>query len=229
MMRFEIVAVGAVLLACLTGCGPQGRENAATQRSPENPREQQPGEDNATHYRVNPEKSRFTAHVGVGGLLAAAGHPHTVAIRDFGGEVQLDGGKLESASLQLTIKSESLGEVGKEFDEKDRQKVNQAVHGEALETSKYPEIVFKGAAASVRQTGEGRYEATMKGDLSLHGVTRQISFPVKVRRDNRSLHATGEFTILHGDYHIKRLSAAGGTVKASDEIKLSFELQADAK
>ena len=178
-------------------------------------------------YKVNPEQSRFTAQVGVGGLLAAAGHPHTIAIRGIDGGVQLDGDTLDSASLRFTIKAESLGEVGKEFDEEERKKVNQAVHEEALEVTRYPEVVFSGKAVSVDQVGEGRYRATIKGELSLHGVKRQISFPVKVQRENRSLHATGAFTILHSDFNLKRLSAAGGMVKADDEIQLTFDLQMD--
>src|SRR5262245_50035273 len=228
-VRFELLGV-ILCVASLAagGCGPQVEEspqNAA--KGPQAEPRPSEGSGSAARYRVNSAKSRFTAHVGVGGLLAAAGHPHTIALRDFDGDVQADGDKLESASVRIRIKTESLGEVGKEFDEKEREKVNREVHGEALETSKYPEIVFKGQAVSVRQVGEGQYEATLKGELSLHGVTHQISFPVKVRREQRSLRASGEFTILHSDYNPKRLSAAGGTVKATDEIQLSFDLQAD--
>ena len=177
-------------------------------------------------YHVIPAKSRFTAQVGVGGLLAAAGHPHTIAIRQFDGDLDVDSGSLDT-SLQMTIKSESLGEVGKEFDEDDRKKVNQSVHGEALETTKYPQIVFKGTTGSIKTLAAGQYEATIKGNLTLHGVTRQISFPAKVRLEQGHLRATGEFTILHSQYNLKRLSAAGGTVKAKDEIVLSFDLQAE--
>src|SRR5262245_60302612 len=72
----------------------------------------------ALHYRVNAAQSRFLAQVDVGGLFAAAGHPHTIAIRDFGGEVQVGPGALESASLRVTARTGSLAEVGKEFSEK---------------------------------------------------------------------------------------------------------------
>lgn len=227
--RIVILMILLAVMAGLAGCGsqppnePRAANQTAASGSP--PKKDEGG--NGGHYKVNPAQSRLTAHVGVGGLLAAAGHPHTIAITDLDGDVSVNGDTLESASLRITINSGTLSEVGKEFDEKDRKKVNQAVRGEALETGKYPEIVFKGSTVSVKQFGEGRYTATIKGDLAMHGVTRQISFPVKVRQVKGSLLASGEFTILHSDYNLKRLTAGAGMVKAEDEIRVSFELQAD--
>jgi polyisoprenoid-binding protein YceI len=226
--RPTCVWLSIAILAGFVGCSSQpNNERPAAKESDSRAREATGGGGKDLDYTVNPEQSRFTAQVGVGGLLAAAGHPHTIAIRGIDGGVRLDDDKLDSASLHFTIKAESLGEVGKEFDEEDRKKVNQAVHGEALEVSRYPEIVFTGKAVSVDQVGEGRYTAIIKGELSLHGVKRQVSFPVKVRRENRKLHASGAFTILHSDFNLKRLAAVGGMVKADNEIHLTFDLQMD--
>jgi len=180
-----------------------------------------------TRYRINPEKSRLTAQVSVGGLLKGLGHPHVIAIRRFQGEVQTSSGMLESASIQLKFATGSVAEMGKEFSDKDRQKVGQEVREEALESSKYPEAQFKSRSVTVKPAGEHRYEASIRGDLSLHGVTHPVSFPAKVQVQGSSLHASGGFTILHSTYGIKRLSAGGGTVKAKDEINLSFDIQAD--
>ena len=220
-----ILMLTAVSLAGAPGCGADGNKEP---QAPAGSGASSRGDAVAGgQYKVNPAESKFAAHVGVGGLLAAAGHPHTIAIREFEGELKADPEKLAPASLRIVIKAASLGEAGKEFDDKERQKVNVSVHDEALETSKYPDIVFKGSVPSVKQVGEGRYEATMKGDLTLHGVTRPLSFPVSVRRSGRSLRAAGEFTILHGDYNIKRLSAGAGMIKAKEEIVISFDIQAD--
>ena len=229
------------LLVSLSGCGQApGRESPAASRSskaaPASPAAHDgapspaPGPATATRsgtrYRVNAAASRITARVEVGGLLAAAGHPHTIAITEFGGEVSLPEGRSGAATLRLAIRSDSLGETGKEFDEKDRRKVNQSVHEEALETGRFPEIVFQGRSESVRGA-DGEYEATIRGDLTLHGVTRPVSIPVKVRQQDDRLRAAGGFTILHSQYGIKRLSAGAGMVKAKDEIAITFEIQAD--
>lgn len=226
---------GALCGAWLTmvGCGSRVENGPpAAERSGPGPGQATKSEGrqrSGEHYQVNPDRSQLTAHVEVGGLLAAAGHPHTIAIGELRGDVHLEGGAPGSGSIQMTIRAGSLHEVGKEFDEKERRKIDHDVHTEALEISKHPEIVFKGTAASAGQSGEGQDRATIKGDLTLHGVTRQVSFPAVIRREGDSLRATGRFGILHSDYGIKRLSAAAGMVKAKDEILLTFDIRADRR
>jgi polyisoprenoid-binding protein YceI len=233
--------ISTVLIAMsLSGlaCDPRGHDASPEPASTDAKRAQDAGSEskpgdvgketvNGTHYRVNPEKSRLTAQVEVGGMLKSLGHPHVIAIRKFGGEVRASSGMVGPASLELKFDTGSLTEVGKEFSDKDRQKVNQEVRDEALEASKHPEAVFKSSEVTVKQAGEDHYEASIRGTLSLHGTTNEVSFPAEVRVEGNSLHASGAFTVLHSAYGIKRLSAAGGTIKAKDEINLSFEIQAD--
>ena len=234
-MRARLIcAVSIAMLLIGIGCEPRSQKastssdgkaaDAATREGERGNGDQEP---NGTRYRINPEKSRLTAQVGVGGLLKGLGHPHVIAIRKFEGEVQTSSGMVGSASIRLKFATDSVAEVGKEFSEKDRQKVGQEVREKALESSKYPEARFKSRSVTVKPAGEHRYEASIRGDLSLHGVTHEVSFPAKVQVQGSSLHASGGFTILHSAYGIKRLSAGGGTVKAKDEINLSFDIQAD--
>ena len=202
------------------GQAPADKEKA---KAPEG---ENPG---GTRYKVNPSKSRLTAQVGVGGMLKSLGHEHLIAFGDFQGEVEAAAHLPGPVSLRLTFKTASAAETGKEFDEKDRRKVDAAVRGEALETTKYPEAVFKSRNVEVKPAGEHQFTASIHGDLTLHGVTHEISFPAKVRVEGKSLHTEGAFTLLHSAYGIKRLSAAGGTIKAKDEIGVSFDIQADAE
>lgn len=218
-----------VLLAGIA-CDARGRADqpakAADKEKAGEPAREDP---DGTHYKVNASKSRLTAQVGVGGMLKGFGHPHLIAFSEFQGEVEAAPRLEGPATLRLSFKTGSAAETSKEFDEKDRQKVNAAAHGEALETAKYPEAVFKSRKVEVKQSAEDQYDAAISGDLTLHGVTKEVSFPAKVRLEGKSLHAKGSLTILHSAYGIKRLSAAGGTIKAKDEILLSFDIQADAE
>lgn len=179
---------------------------------------------NGDRYRITASGSEFTAKVPVGGLFASLGHDHTIAIRDFTGEAHVTPGTIEPASLQLTIKAGSLAEADKGISESDRQKINSSIHDEALETSKYPQIVFKSTNVSAKKTGEGQYHVQINGNLTLHGVTRAIAIPAQVTLKGNTLSARGQFTVRHSDYQIKRLSAGAGTVKAKEEITLSFSL-----
>ena len=179
---------------------------------------------NGDSYRISASGSQFTAKVPVGGLLASLGHDHTIAIRDFTGEAHVTPGTIEPASLQLTIKAGSLAEAEKGISESDRQKINSSIQEEALETSKYPQIVFKSTNVSAKKTGEGQYHVQINGNLTLHGVTRPIAIPAQVTLKGNTLIARGQFTVRHSDYQIKRLSAGAGTVKAKEEITLSFSV-----
>jgi hypothetical protein len=40
-----------------------------------------------------------------------------------------------------------------------------------------------------------------------------------------TLRAAGEFSVLQSNYEIRPVSAAGGTVKLKDELKLSFDIR----
>lgn len=173
----------------------------------------------AAHYRVDAERSKLTAFVGVGGLLSALGHPHTVSIGGMSGD-------LEWTSFRITARADTATEIGEDFDEKDRQKINAAARGTALEAARYPDIVLTSTRVELSEKGAGLYEAQIHGDLTLHGVTRPIEVAVQVTLSGDTLRAQGEFTIRHGDYQIKRISAGGGTIKAKDEIRVSFAISA---
>jgi polyisoprenoid-binding protein YceI len=177
-------------------------------------------------YVIDAPASRFTATVGTTGLLSAFGHDHTVALREFSGEARLSEDDIESGSLQLSIQAASLHEVGKDFSDEDRTAIDKDIHEQALETSKFPQIAFRSTELRARQIADGEYQIDLRGELTLHGVTRQLTVPARVTVRDGTLTAKGEFTVLHSDYKIRRLSAAVGTVKASDEIRMSFEIVA---
>ncbi len=180
----------------------------------------------SVRYKIEAGASQFTARIGVEGVLKAFGHEHVVALRDFSGEAQLTPGSIEPASLQLAIKGDSLGESEKSFSDSDRQKIDQAIHQEALETARHQQIVFNSTGVSARKTGEGQFQVQIIGNLTLHGVTKQISIPAQAAIQGDTVTARGEFTIKHSDYQMKRISAAGGAVTAKDEINLSFNVVA---
>jgi polyisoprenoid-binding protein YceI len=207
------------------GCSKTRKENANQASGAENANqssEQQPR--GSVRYKIDASASQFSARIGVEGLLKAFGHEHVVAIRDFSGEAQLTLGSIEPASLQLTIKADSLSESEKSFSDSDRQKIDQAIHQEGLETGKYQQIVFNSTGVSARKSGEGQFQVQINGNLGLHGVTKPITIPAQVTLQGDTVTARGDFTIRHSDYQMKRISAVGGAVTAKDEINLSFNL-----
>lgn len=176
-------------------------------------------------YRLDASKSRFTVHAFVGGLLSTFGHDHTIAIRDFTGEAQVTPDTVSPGSLQMTIKAGSLA-VADKVSDSDRSKIETTMRQEVLETEKHPEIVFRSTKVEGARVQEGQYQVKIWGDLTLHGVTRNVLINAVVAFASDHLRARGAFALNQSEYNIKRVSVAGGTIKVKDQLKFTFDIVA---
>ena len=89
------------------------------------------------HYVVDPAASTFTVQAFAEGLFSAFGHDPLIGIKAFSGEMQFVPGTFENASLNLTIRPDSLVVVNN-IKEKDRQEIEQTMREQVLEIRKYP-------------------------------------------------------------------------------------------
>ncbi len=75
-----------------------------------------------------------------------------------------------------------------------------------FETSKYPEIVFVTkriqADADTLADGDSR-EVTLTGDLTMHGVTKELETAVTLTRAGNTITATGGFEVKLTDFGMK--------------------------
>jgi len=94
-----------------------------------------------------------------------------------------------------------------------------------FETGQYPTATFRGTGISPQQAGlepgEER-EVDISGRLELHGVTRDISVPTTLSRQNDTLRATGSIDLLLSDYDMTRPSFLGLTV--DDTVTVRFDI-----
>src|SRR5262249_1310653 len=112
----------------------------------------------------------------------------------------------------------------------DRRDIEKTMRNEVLETSRYPEIVFKSNNISLTRVAEGRYRARVIGELTLHGVTQHdLSVNGEVTRVAEGLRLKGEFSITQTHFKIKLVSVAAGSLKIKNELKFSFDLLARRK
>ena len=177
-------------------------------------------------YLIDPKGSWFTVRAFATGMLSAFGHNPTTAIPDFQGEIQFGTDTLEDASLRIVIQAASLV-VTDDISAKDRQEIERRMHEEVLEADSFPEIIYEcPRVSSVQKLGEGLYSVSLDGKLALHGVTRSQPVAARVTLKGDRLRTTGEFSMCQSDYGIRPVSAAGGTVKLKDELKLSFDISA---
>lgn len=176
-------------------------------------------------YLIDGKGSKFIVRAFATGLLSAFGHDPTISIEYFEGEARINPDALEESSVHILIHAESLV-VTDDVSNKDREEIQRRMHQEVLESDGYPEIEYQCSKVSASKTGEGQYWVALNGELSLHGVTRTLPVSARVNLNGDVLRATGDFSVKQSDFDLKAVSAAGGTVRLKDEIKLSFDIAA---
>jgi polyisoprenoid-binding protein YceI len=176
-------------------------------------------------YVIEAKGGNFTVRAFATGMLSVFGHNPTIAIPEFEGEILLNPEAIEQSSMRLVIHAASLTDTD-DVSEKDRNEINRAMHEQVLESDSYPEIVYECSRLTASKTGEGQYWVALNGELTLHGVTRTQPVSTRVSLNGDRLRAAGDFSVRQSDYEIRPVSAAGGTIKLKDELKLSFDITA---
>ena len=177
----------------------------------------------AQRYTLDAAQSKFIAHALRGGLFWFKGHDHAVAVREFTGEAQLSPDAITASSLQITAKTESMVETSSVFTDQQKQIINKELREIVLLPAQYPEIVFRSTNVSGKQNGS-QYDLKIIGDLTLHGVTRQITIPTKVTVTGNDLRARGEFSISRDDFKVKATSAFHGLVRVRNKLNFTFDI-----
>ena len=225
---FAVIVLGAVISIAVRSAhssrphfgGPDTEHAEAESNAPA----EFPANPTAARYRIDPSQSKFIAHALAGGLFWFKGHDHLVAVRDFGGYARLNPDSLTSSSLEITVKAASMEETSSVFTDAQKKIINKELHDIVLLPDQYPEIVFKSTSVAGKATAANQYDLKITGDLTLNGVTRQISIPTKVTVNGNDLRAQGEFSIDRSDFKVKATSAFHGLVRVRDKVKFEFDM-----
>lgn len=175
----------------------------------------------AAYYDIEPALSTFRIHVKASGMLSAFGHNPTIAVRIFSGEAKFNAAEPAASSLKVVLKAASLRVVDNMKDG-DRDEIEKTMREQVLEAEQYPQIAFTSNSVALDSGAGGNYKVTMEGQLTLHGITRDITIPAQVSLLGEMLNAAGEFTLRQTDFGIRPVSAVGGGLKVKDEVKVAF-------
>jgi polyisoprenoid-binding protein YceI len=174
-------------------------------------------------YLIDPQQSRLTARAFSGGPLSAMGHNPSFAIRDLRGEVDFDADAPASSAVRLAVGSASLA-LTDSVSDSDRREIERTTRQEVLESDRFPEIRYE--CGPPRVDAEGPTRLTLRGDLTLRGVTRTQPVAARIYPAGDLLRCQGEVTVRQSEYGIKPVSVAGGMLKVKDEVKLTFDIVA---
>jgi len=175
-------------------------------------------------YNLDASQSKFMAHANRSGLLWFKGHSHHLTASEFTGQVQLTPDTITPASLRLVVKAASLHETGADFTEPQKQIINKELKEIVLLPDQYPDITFQSTNVTAKNSGAGRYDVKIDGNLTLHGVTKRITIPALVTLQGDNLRAVGEFSIDRDDFNVKATSAFHGMVRVDDDVKFEFNI-----
>ena len=177
-------------------------------------------------YVIDTPRSKFMARAFAGGLLWFKGHDHHLVARDFSGEVDVTPDSITPASLHLVVKAGSLAETGAAFTEPQKEIINKELREIVLHPDKYPDITFQSSSVTSKPAKGGGYDVEIRGQLTLHGATRNEEIHAHVTLQGNELRAIGEFTIDRGGYGVKATSAFHGMVRVRDTVKFTFDVVA---
>jgi polyisoprenoid-binding protein YceI len=95
-----------------------------------------------------------------------------------------------------------------------------------VESGKYPKAGFKGAVvnnAAVNYKKDGTYNVNVKGQLTIHGVTKEVQAPGTIKISSGKIDASSTFTIQLSDYNISIPSVVKD--KLSNNIKINVDMK----
>lgn len=172
-------------------------------------------------FVIDSSASRFTVKAFAAGMTSGLGHNPTIGIQEFGGRVEFEPETLNAATLNLSVRANSM-HVQDEMRDEDRRTLERLMNEEVLATSKHPEVSYQSSDIKAMRVSEGVYKAEIRGRLTLNGVTRRQDVMAQVAIGPYSMRANGNFEIRQSEYEIRKINVAGGSLTLRDELRFAF-------
>ncbi|MER3463849.1 MAG: YceI family protein [Chitinophagaceae bacterium] len=97
-----------------------------------------------------------------------------------------------------------------------------------VESDKYPKAEFKGTVtnnSTIDYKKDGTYPAIVKGQLTIHGVTKPVQAPGTIKVSNGTVEASSTFNIRLSDYNIAIPAVVKD--KISNNVKVVVDIKMD--
>ena len=140
---------------------------------------------------------------------------HDGGFREFAGTIDFDPATPTNSTIEVTIQTASL------FTDSDRL-TGHLKSDDFFDVENMPTAVFRSTA--IAAGGEGDATHTITGELTLHGVTKSISFPATVSVSDAEVAATSEFAINRQDFGITYPGMPDDLIR--DEVVVRLDLHA---
>ncbi len=141
--------------------------------------------------------------------------------RDFDGVVKYDKLSPAASSVEFTIRAASIDTASNDRDEDLRSK-------NFFEVAKYPTLTF----SSTKVVPKDAKTLLVTGNLTMHGVTREITFPVELlgtvsAPGGEKAGFEASFTVNRKEFGIDWNNILDSGPLLGDEVKVSIEIEAN--
>ncbi len=139
---------------------------------------------------------------------------HEGHFKEFSGYFVPKDGKAEGAALGFEVKTASVEEIVKERNEWTEKLETHLKSPDFFDVEKFPTATF--VSSEIAAGGDAAVAGTthtIKGKLTLRGVTKDVAFPVTIALTGKDISAKAEFSINRKDFGIMY------TGKADDLIR----------
>jgi hypothetical protein len=92
-----------------------------------------------------------------------------------------------------------------------------------VESDKYPKATFSGSFTGDVPDKDGVYQVTVKGNLTLHGVTKVLEMPATIERKGNTLIGHASFHISPEDFNISIPSLVREKIEKSLKVDVQVE------
>jgi polyisoprenoid-binding protein YceI len=160
-------------------------------------------------YLITPQhcKIEFTASQVTGS--------HNGSFGDFNGEINYAGAP-EKSRVSITIKTASISA--------DDPKLTEHLKTpDFFDVAKFPEATF--VSTAIKAGGEGGATHTVTGNLTMHGVTKAITFPATIAVTPDAATVESSFSINRKDFGLNYAGAADNAIR--DNVVLTFHVHAN--
>lgn len=96
-----------------------------------------------------------------------------------------------------------------------------------VESDKFPNATFKGRVTNmdaVEFSMPGSYNATIEGDLTIHGITQKVSAEGIFKVKNDKIDGIAKFNVAIADYDISIPGAVAGKIAEVVEVNVDIKL-----
>jgi polyisoprenoid-binding protein YceI len=142
---------------------------------------------------------------------------HDGGFKQFSGELRVANGRVADTGNKVSIDTTSL------WADNDRL-TGHLKSPDFFNVAQMPTATFETTSITKNQTN-----STVSGNLTLHGVTKQISFPAQIEVSDQAVALTAQFFINRFDFDIKYPGKANDLIRKEVVIKLKLNAVPSAR